>query len=512
MNGAESLVQTLLRAGIDTCFANPGTSEMHFVAALDRNPSMRSVLCLAEGVVTGAADGYGRMKNDAAVTLLHCGPGLANGLSNLHNARRARTPVVNLVGDQASYHRALDPPLASDTEGWARAVSAWTRTAGSAATAGADLAVAIQAARTSPGQIATLITPADICWDEGGVVADPLPSPAMPPVAPHRIVEIARLLRGGEKVVLFLGGNALGSTALADAHRIAQATGATLITHHFNGRMARGQGRFPIHRLAYAIEQAVATLAGTKHLVLIGATPPVARFAHPGKPGLMAPPDASIHVFARPEQDAAAALAALADELGAPAVSVPAIKAPGPAAKGAVTPDSVTQTLAALLPEGAIVIDESVSFGRSFFSGMAGAAPHDWLQSTGGAIGSGLPMATGAAVAAPGRRVVCLQGDGSAMYTVAALWTQAREKLPVTTVIMANRKYAILLGELANVGANAGRIALDMLDIGRPNIDWCQIANGMGVEAGRAETMEEFADLFTTANRAAGPFLIELVI
>lgn len=512
MNGAESLVQTLLRAGINTCFANPGTSEMHFVAALDRNPDMRSVLCLAEGVVTGAADGYGRMKNDPAVTLLHCGPGLANGLANLHNARRARTPVVNIVGDQATYHRPLDPPLAADTEGWARGVSAWTRTANSAATAGADLAAAIAAARTPPGQIATLIAPADVCWDEGGTVADPLAVPAASQTAPHRIAEIARVLRSGEKAVLFLGGTALGAQALADAYGIAHATGAQVLTHHFNGRMTRGRGRFPILRLAYGIDQAVATLAGIKHLVLVGATVPVARFAHPGKPGLMAPPDATIHVLARPEQDAAAALAALAAELGATAIPAPAIEPPGPPAKGSITPGSVAQTLAALLPEGAIVVDESVSFGRTFFADMAGAAPHDWLQSTGGAIGSGLPMATGAAIAAPDRRTVCLQADGSAMYTVAALWTQAREKLPVTTVILSNRKYAILLGELVNVGATAGRIALDMLDLSRPDLDWTKIANGMGVEAARAETLAQFADIFAMANRAAGPFLIELVI
>lgn len=512
MNGAESLVQTLLRAGINTCFANPGTSEMHFVAALDRNPEMHSVLCLAEGVVTGAADGYGRIKSDPAVTLLHCGPGLANGLANLHNARRARTPVVNIVGDQATYHRPLDPPLASDTEGWARGVSAWTRTASSAATAGADLAAAIGAARTAPGQIATMIAPADVCWNEGGVVADPFPVPPVSQVAPHRVAEIARVLRSGEKAVLFIGGTALGAEALANAYRIAHATGAEVITHHFNGCMTRGRGRFPIRRLAYGIDQAVATLAGTKHLVLVGANQPVARFAHPGKPGLMAPPDAAIHVLARPEQDAAAALAALVDELGAPPVAVPQIGPPGPTAKGAVTPEAVARTLTALLPENAIVVDESVSFGRTFFADMAGAPPHDWLQSTGGAIGSGLPMATGAAVAAPERRVVCLQADGSAMYTVAALWTQAREKLPITTVILSNRKYAILLNELVNVGAQAGRIALDMLDLGRPDMDWRQIANGMGVEAARAETMEEFADLFAKANHATGPFLIELVI
>jgi acetolactate synthase I/II/III large subunit len=512
VNGAESLVHTLLECGVTTCFANPGTSEMHFVAALDRIPGMRCVLCLAEGVVTGAADGFARITGGPAATLLHCGPGLANGLANMHNARRADSPMVNVVGDQADYHRPLDPPLTADTEGWARGVSAWTRTAGSAATIGQDLSVAIQAARTAPGQIATLIAPANTCWDEGGVAGPSLAAPRRPDVAPHRIRETARLLRGGEPVLLLLGGSALGEAALFDAGRIAHATGAKLLAHQFNGRVERGRGRYPIERLAYGVDQAMKMLAGSKHIVLIGAAPPVAPFAYPGKPGYLFPDNTSVHVFARPEHDIPAALAALAAELSAPQITVPVAETATTISRGKITPDAVTQTLAALLPENAIIVDESVSFGRPFFNGLAGAAPHDWLQITGGAIGSGIPMATGAAVGAPGRRVVSLQGDGAAMYTVPALWTQAREGLPVTTVILANRKYQILLGELANVGATPGRVAMDMLDIGRPDVAWVSIAHGMGVEAARAETMETFADLLAAANKRSGPFLIELVI
>ncbi|TCR61792.1 acetolactate synthase large subunit [Bosea sp. BK604] len=512
MNGAESIVQTLLDADVTTCFGNPGTSEMHFVAALDRIAGMRCVLGLFEGVVTGAADGYGRMADKPAATLLHCGPGLANGLANLHNARRARTPVVNIVGDQATYHRELDPPLTADTEGWARGVSAWTRTAASAATVGLDTATAVQAARSSPGRIATLIAPADTCWDEGGVVAKPLPVPPPPTIAPHRIAEIARLLRGGEPVLLLLGGTALRSAALEDAYRIAEATGARLMAQQFNGRVERGQGRLPIRRLSYGVAPSLAELAEFRHIVLIGATPPVAPFAYPGKPGHLAAPGTSIHVFARPEENMPDALARLADELSAPKLAVPrAPQGAGPG-RGNVTQEAVTQTLAALLPDNAVVVDESVSFGRLFFNGLAGAAPHDWLQITGGAIGSGLPMATGAALGAPGRRVVSLQADGSAMYTVQALWTQAREQLPITTVILSNRKYAILLGELDNVGANAGKVALDMLTLDNPAIGWVGIASNLGVEAARAEDMETFADLFTAANRRPGPFVIELTI
>jgi acetolactate synthase-1/2/3 large subunit len=512
MNGAESLVHTLLASGVETCFANPGTSEMHFVAALDRIPGMRCVLGLFEGVVTGAADGYARMAERPAATLLHCGPGLANGLANLHNARRAATMIVNCVGDQATHHRPLDAPLTADTEGWARGVSGWVRTAAAAETVGADAAVAVQAARTSPGQIATLILPSDTCWNPGGVVGAPLPVPPAPRVAPHIVEQIARLLRRGEPVLMALGHTALRASALADAHRIAAATGARLLAQQSNGRVERGRGRHPIGRVPYVVDDAVRALSFAKHVVLVGAKLPIGFFAYPGKPGQMIPPEAEIHVLARPEQDLRAALADLAEALGAPAVPAPD---PGPrpeAARGRPSSEAVAQSLAALLPEQAIIADESVSYGRAFFAGTAGAAPHDWLQITGGAIGCGLPLATGAAVASPGRRVVNLEADGSAMYTVQALWTQARERLDVTTVILSNRKYAILLHELAAVGANPGRTALDMMDLTNPELDWVRIAGGMGVEAARAETMEQFNDLFGQSLSRRGPFLIELVV
>jgi acetolactate synthase-1/2/3 large subunit len=511
MNGAESLVHTLLASGVDTCFANPGTSEMHFVAALDRIPGMRCVLGLFEGVVTGAADGYARMAGKPAVTLLHCGPGLANGLANLHNARRANSAVVNCVGDQATYHRPLDAPLTADTEGFARGVSAWVRTASHARDVGSDAAVAVQAARSGNGRIATLILPSDTCWDDGGVVAAPLPVP-MPQIAPPQMIAaVAQVLRSGEPVMFILGNTALRADGIATAHAIAAATGARLLAQTSNARIERGAGRHAIDRVPYPVDQAVAALAGVKHVVLVGAQTPVGFFAYPGKPGLMYPPDAELHVLARVEHDLPGTLAALAEELGA--VPVSALPAPcQDVATGAVTSESLGRSLAALLPEDAIVADESVSFGRGLYPGSHGAAPHDWIQLTGGAIGEGMPLATGAAVACPDRRVVNLQADGSAMYTVQALWTQARERLNVTTVILANRKYAILLGELAGVGANPGRTALDMMDLGNPDLDWVKIAGGMGVEAARAETMEQFNALFAMANKRSGPFVIELVI
>jgi acetolactate synthase-1/2/3 large subunit len=512
MNGAESLVHTLLQSGVDTCFANPGTSELHFLSALDRVGGMRCVLNLFEGVVTACADGYGRMTDKPAATLLHCGPGLANGLANLHNARRACVPIVNIVGDQASYHRPLDSNLTADTEGWARPVSAWVRTVSTAASVGRDAAVAVQAARTAPGQIATLILPADTAWGEGGIVAGPLPVPPPSQVAPGTIKQIATLLRSGEPAMLFLGRKALRAPGLEAAHRIATASGARLMAQQSNPRIERGQGRAPIDRLPYALVPAIKALAGIRHLILVGAVRPVAVFAYPNQPGYLYPSDATVHVLARLEQDATHALEALADELGAPAVPVPKLSKPSGSAYGAPVPDAVGQTLAALIPEQAIVVDESISFGRGFYAQTCGAAPHDWMQNTGAAIGIGLPLATGAAIAAPGRRVISLEADGSALYTVQALWTQARERLDVTTVIFANRKYAILHGEFAHVGAKPGSTSQCLMDIGNPALDWTKIANGMGVEAAAARTCDQLADLLKQSLQRKGPFLIELLI
>jgi len=512
MNGAESLVHTLLKSGVEVCFANPGTSEMHFVAALDRIPGMRCVLGLFEGVVTGAADGYGRMAGKPAATLLHCGPGLANGLANLHNARRASSQIVNIVGDQATYHRPLDAPLTADTEGWARPVSGWVRTATQAATVGRDAAVAVQAARTAPGQIATLILPADTAWNEGGVVGEPLPVEARPHADAHAIRSAASILRSREPTLILLGGDALRAGPLETAHRIAVSGGAKLMAMGSNGRVERGRGRVPINRIPYPVDQAVAALSEFRHVILVGCRKPVIFFAYPNKPGSPVHAEADVHVLTRPEQDPVAALEALASELGAEAAPLPD---PGPRpeqGRGAPTPEAFARTLAALLPENAVVADEAVTFGRGFYPATYAAAPHDWLQVTGGAIGGGPPLATGAAMGAPGHRVVNLQADGSAMYTLQALWTQAREKLDVTTVIFANRKYQILIGELANVGANPGRTAMDMLDLGSPDLNWVGLANGMGVEAARADSCEAFADLFDSSVRRRGPFLIELAI
>uniref|UniRef100_UPI00269052A1 acetolactate synthase large subunit n=1 Tax=Teichococcus rhizosphaerae TaxID=1335062 RepID=UPI00269052A1 len=513
VNGAESLVHTLLKSGVDTCFANPGTSEMHFVAALDRIPGMRCVLGLQENIVTGMADGYWRMAEKPAATLLHCGPGLANGLANLHNARRARSGIVNIVGDQATYHRPLDAQLTADTEGWARPVSGWVRTAMDAKRVGADAAVAVQAARTAPGQIATLILPADTAWNEGAEPAEALPVPPSPAPDPHAVKTAARILREKKNVLILLGGVALRAEGQALAWSAAQATGQRVLAEMSNARVQRGRGRLQLERVPYPADMAIDALKWVEHLILVNSKAPVGFFAYPGKPSLHYPETASVHVLSRYEEDGLAALQALVDELGAPQAAIPD---PGPRpepARGAPTPEGLARTLAALMPEGGIVADESVSFGRGFYKETHAAVPHDWLHITGGAIGCGMPLATGAAIGAGGqRRVINLQADGSAMYTLQALWTQARERLPVTTIILSNRKYQILIGEYQNVGANPGPTAMSMLDLGNPDLDWLRLAGGMGVEAARATTLEQCADLLSQSCAQQAPFLIELVI
>ncbi|HEY1856574.1 acetolactate synthase large subunit [Acidocella sp.] len=512
MNGAEALVHTLIKSGIDTVFANPGTSEMHFVAALDRIPGLRCVLCLDEAVVTGAADAYYRITGKPAATLMHCGPGLANGLSNLHNARRAQSGVVNIVGDQATYHRPLDAPLTADVEGLSGPVSAFTRRAISSYDVGPSAAATIEAARVWPGQVATLILPADTAWDEGGVVAEAAAPAPGKPVSTRALETAAAMLTNGLPTLLLVGGSSLDESPLLEAWRITQHTGARLLAERSIARIARGRGRVPAERIPYPIDDGIKAFVGVKQIVLVNTGEPVSFFAYPDKPGRLYPTACQVHVLAGPEEDGPAALAALREHLGAPALAAPeAAQRPAPAT-GAVTPERFAQSLAAALPDNAIVIDEAVSFGRGFFANTHAAAPHDWLMLTGGAIGHGLPATVGAAIAAPGRRVVGLQADGSAMYSLSALWTQARERLDVTTIIFSNRKYAILLGELANVGANPGRTALDMMDLSNPALDWCQLAGGMGVPAARAASLDDLNTLLAASFKRPGPFLIELTI
>lgn len=512
MNGAESLVKTLLQSGIDTCFANPGTSEMHFVAALDQIPGMRCVLGLQENVVTGMADGYYRMAKKPACTLLHCGPGLANGLGNLHNARRAHSGIVNIVGDQATYHRPHDAPLTADTDSLAHSVSAWVRTTHEAARVGEDAAAAVQAANTAPGQIATLILPSDASWNDGGVVAPAQPTPAPADLDPSAVENAARVLRDKRDVLILLGGDAVSANTQPLAWRVAKASGADLKVDYVIGRVPRGRGRLPLARVPYVTDIAIEALAPYKHVILVNAKAPVGFFAYPGKPSTQTAPDAQLYTLSRPGQDPHAALTALVDALNAPEAPMPNPGRPIAPPKGPITQEGFAQTLATHMPENSIVSDESISFGHCLYPWTQDAPAHDWLHLTGGAIGDGLPVATGAAIAGEGRRVINVQADGSAMYSLQALWTQAREKLPCTTLLISNRKYNILQGEYRAVGATPGETALQMLDLGNPNLDWVQLANGMGVEAASTTTLEGCAELMQHSFSRPEPFLIELVV
>ncbi len=515
MNGAESLVRTLVAGGVSTCFSNPGTSEMHFVAALDRVEGMECVLCLFEGVATGAADGWARMTGRPGLTLLHLGPGLANGLANLHNAKKAMTPIVNIVGEHTTQHLAHEAPLTSDTEGVARPMSHWVRTGRDSTTIAAEGAEAIAAASVRPGQVATLILPADTAWGPGGPVAAPPMLPPAPKAEQATVSAAAAAIRKGSRTIILLGADAVRDANLALASGIAAKTGARIMGRTSLPRMERGVGRIELPRVPYYVDQALEALKDAETIVLIGADDPVSFFGYPERPSRMAPPNAAVLTLATPAHDIPDALARLADAVGASAKDAIRIAQPANASlpRGALTPEKAAAIIAALLPEGAIVVDESVSNARVTGPALASAAPHDMLQLTGGAIGIGPPMALGAAVACKDRKVVNLEADGSAMYTLQALWSQARARSEVVTVIWANRAYAILRGELANVGAhNPGRKALDMISLEEPALDWVKLAGGMGVPAKRAATAEEFASAFRSALAERGPFLIEAVI
>ncbi|MFN7023675.1 MAG: acetolactate synthase large subunit [Pseudorhizobium sp.] len=511
LNGAESLVETLLAAGVDTCFANPGTSEMHLVGALDRYRQMRCVLGLFEGVVTGAADGYARMAGGPAASLLHLGPGFANGIANLHNARKAGTPMLLIVGDHATYHRQYDAPLTSDIEGLARPVSNWLRTSAKAAELGDDVAAAVAASKIGGGAVATLVVPADVAWSAGGQRATAAAPSATVTVDEAALAKAAAMLRkdGG---ALFIGGPGLLEPALTVAGRIAEATGCRLIGPTSAARARRGAGAVAVERVPYVIDRALETLSGVRYAVFCGMAEPVAFFAYPGKPSLVLPPEAEKITLVTSACEVAAFLDALADYLGAskyPSNVLRLRRGARQLGRGRMTLEGLGASIAALLPDDAILVDESISASFKLLPALRDTAPHDHLQLTGGSIGIGLPLAAGAAIAAPHRKIVCLQADGSAMYTLQALWTQARERTNVVTVLLANGTYATLRHEFSNVGFGVpGPNATAMIDLDKPDLDWVRLGEGMGVPTLKVENMEAFNAAFTAALREDGPTLI----
>ena len=512
MNGAESLVQTLTDQGVDICFANPGTSEMHFLKALE-NPRMRSVLCLFEGVCTGAADGYYRMKETPASTLLHLGPGLANGLANIHNAKRASSGMVNIVGEHSAAHLKYDPPLTSDIEGLARPLSHWVRRVESPRAVAWDVATAVAKASEHPGQIATLILPGDTSWQHAGEQVELLRTVAkakLPDAA--RIEHIAEVLHSGEPTLIVLAGRSTRGRALELVGKIKAATGACIATQFFSSRIERGAGRVTLERIPYAVGLAVDYLKAFKHIITVETTEPIAFFSYPDKPSLLKSPGTNVHSLVEPGEDGAAGLEMLVEALGASSkAAVLQQRSDAPPPTGGLTPATIAQALAAALPENCILVDESLTTGRETMGLTVGAAPHDLINNMGGSIGYGTPVATGAALACPDRRVFCMVGDGSAMYTIQSLWTQARESLNITTIIFANNSYAILKAEYANMGAGApGARALAMIDIDRPRIDWLAMAKSMGVPAVAVDTAEAFHKAMADSVHADGPCLIEV--
>jgi len=514
MNGAESLVNTLADQGVEVCFANPGTSEMHFLAALE-NPRMKSVLCLFEGVATGAADGWYRMRDKPASTLLHLGPGLANGLANIHNAKRASSGMVNIIGEHATAHLKYDAPLTSDIEGLARPLSHWIRRADSPASIALDTASAVAKASEHPGQIATLILPGDTSWGDAGeppktvraTIARKAPDQA-------RVDHVAKVLKADGETLIILGNRAMRGQALELAGQVAAKTGARLATQFFSTRIERGAGRVPLERIPYAVPQAVAFLKGFRTIITVETGEPIAFFSYPDKPSLLKSPEAVVHGLVTTGEDSVLGLSMLLDALGGPKVAPRRQERIDYAVPtGKLEPTSIAHALAAAMPEHCILVDESLTTGRETMGLTAGALPHDTIQNMGGSIGYGTPVATGAALACPDRRVFCMVGDGSAMYTIQSLWTQAREGLNVTTIIFANHSYQILKTEFANMGFGApGPQALAMIDIDKPRIDWVAMGTSMGVPSQRVTTAEDFHKSMVNSVREAGPVLIEVAL
>jgi acetolactate synthase I/II/III large subunit len=512
--GAEALIRTLVDAGVTTCFTNPGTSEIHVVAALDSVPEMRAVLTLFEGVATGAADGFARMADAPASTLLHLGPGLGNGLANLHNARRAKVPVVNIVGDHATYHVQYDVPLQSDIETVARNVSAWVRTSRSAEELSRDAVEAITAAIGPPGQVATLIVPADVSWEEGAVAAAPPQRPAPAPASAAHIEAIANAVRGSDRVGILLGGRAVRERGVVAAAQIAATNGAKLFAERTAARLERGAGLPVVDRLEYWPELISRQLDGLDHLILADAKAPASSFAAPGRDSSLVPSGCQVHELAPPSSDVLGSLGQLVEALdAADAQPVLQQEARPPRPGGQLTAEKACQAVGAILPEGAILSDEAITSAAALQANIAGAPRHDWLTLAGGSIGQGLPVAVGAAIACPDRPVLALEADGSAMYTIQSLWTMAREQLNVTVLVFNNRSYGILGIELRRMeGQPAGARARDLLDLGRPDLDFVELGRGLGVPSRRVDTADGLTSALEQAIAEPGPHLIDAVL
>jgi len=513
--GAHCLIEMLVQAGIEVCFANPGTSEMQFVAALDDEPRLRPILNLFEGVVTGAADGYARMSLRPAATLLHLGPGLANGLANMHNAQKAGSPMINIIGDHTTFHKVYDAPLNSDIEATAAPYSHWVRTTPSVDALPKDAAEAIAAAMSCNGQIASLVLPADVAWtacDHAGAEIRRVP-PGQPDA--KAISKAAQWLSNGKRTGIILGGHGLHGDGLLHAGRIAKATGATLFSPYASARVTRGAGLPELNQIPFSIDLAIETLRDFEQVLLIGTREPVAFFAYPGKPSKIIAESTALLSVASPSQDVTLALSALCDELqaGPERNDMAPAEIPSPADNAPITPDTLAQVVSGALIEDTILVDEGVTSSRGIYRCSKEAARHDLLVNVGGSIGDGLPLALGAAVACPDRPVLCISGDGSAAYTLQALWSMAQQNLNVTVVICANRDYSILKGEMVRVGAmQSNDPPHPLLELRGPHMDWVHLGQGFGVPSYQCTTAGDLRAALDRELVGDGPVLIEAVM
>ena len=516
LSGAHILLDAVHTAGIRICFANPGTTELAVVRALNAVPGIRPVLGLFEGVCTGAADGYARVAREPALTLLHLGPGFANGIANLHNARRAHSPVVNLIGDQATWHLPFDAPLTSDIESLARPVSGVVRRLGPRDSIGAVAQSAVQQSFGPPGQVVTLIAPSDLMEGSGATPGVP-PSASRPAalreVSGASIVEAAKRLERRRPLILLLGHDVLRERGQRAAQRIAAATGARLLMESYPAIVELGGDLPPLERLAYFPQDVLAQI-GEATVLLAGARPPISYFGYPGQPSELVPPERLI-ALSEPGEDGAQALEALADRIGGARemersrASPLSSERPNRGGSGALQPADVAEELVAKLPEGSIVSLEGSTCGGPFLKIAHRARRHALMTNTGGAIGQGIPCAVGAAFAQPESRIVCLQSDGSAQYTLQALWTLAREALNVTLIIAANHRYGILQTELTRSGADIAEPVIASLTRLTPRVDWVALARGYGVAGVRVKTAEELGVALDNGFAMQGPYLIQ---
>jgi len=509
--GAEVLLEAAHAAGIRLCFANPGTTELGLVRALDAVPGIRPVLGLFEGVCTGAADGYARVSGSPALTLLHLGPGLANGLANLHNARRAHSPIINIVGDHATWHLRFDAPLTSDIESLAAPMSGHVIRIRAGATIERDLQQAMAHCLEQPRSGVTLIAPSDLMdrtVTAGSLGAEPLRPLASQLIAPERIEAAAGRLRSPGPTVLLLGSDALCERGQRAAAKIAAATGARLIMESYPAIVSLGGDLPRLERLAYFPDDVIRQL-GNSAVILAGALAPVSYFGYEGQPSKLVL-DERLTELSAPGCSSVRSLELLAEKAGDGA------SRPQPAAVGVRTdesnfsPAALADALVQHIPEGAIISLEGSTLGAPYLQRAHAARRHQVMTNTGGAIGQGLPCAIGAAIAAPHARVICLQSDGSAQYTIQSLWTMAREKLNITIILSANHRYGILQTELRRAGADLARPATERLTaLDSPRLDWVSLAKGYGVPGCRVTTVEEFNKALGSGFRTTGPHLIE---